>query len=412
MPKKRQIPFLFEQKLADGRSVWHWKPSKRLRVAGFTNQKLGNDHAQAVAQAVQLNAQVAAWQGSGDDRPNTLAPRIAPPRIVRFGELVDRYQRSEEWANLKKNTQREYGTRLRQLEHWAQDGMLAVRSIDKALVRDLRAALMKQSTYKTGAVLRVLRMLLNWAMSENIVSQNATAKVTIPEPPARRTMMGPHIREAIREAAVELDLFDVALAIDLAFWTLQRQGDVMGMGRMAWRQITPPPDADPRHVAQLVDARGRMMGFRLIQQKTGTEIDAPMPPMLHAEVTAAMRRGGFGWVFPHPEKPEQPMPTWMFQRRFRAARDAASAVAIMREQPELAEAIDEVQYRDLRRTGMVFYRDAGAQTEWVTALSGHAVIGKKTILDVYMPGNTPAAIACVATGLRHMERIREQEALG
>jgi hypothetical protein len=45
-------------------------------------------------------------------------------------------------------------------------------------------------------------------------------------------------------------------------------------------------------------------------------------------------------------------------------------------------------------------------------LSGHAVIGRKTILDTYMPGDTAAAIACVATGLdyRQRQQMREQQA--
>lgn len=412
MPKKRQIPRLFDQQLADGRTVYHWKPSKSLRAAGFTNRKLGTNYAAAVAEAVQLNAQVAAWQSNSAAPAEEGAFRPPLPRVVRFAELVERYKGSEEWKQLRDSTQREYGSRLRQLEYWAGDGTLPVKDIDKQAVADLRKQLLKGSVYKCGAMLRVLRMVLNWAMGEGIVQSNATDAVKIPEPPARKVMMPSRIRDAISEAAIELGMRDVALAIELAFWTLQRQGDVLELGRMAWREVDNLQDVDPRHTAQLVDARGRVMGFRLRQQKTLTWIDAPMPPMLHEAVERAMRDAGNGYVFPHPERPEEPMPTWMFQRRFRAARDAAAAVAIMREDMALAEAIDAVQYRDLRRTGMTFYKSAGAKVPWITALSGHAVIGRKTILDTYMPGDTESAIACVATGLRKWSEASKREAVG
>lgn len=408
MPKKRQIPRLFPQVLADGTVIHHWKPSPTLRAAGFVNVKLGTDFDSACSQANELNGQVDAWKRG-------LSPELAVqrpvPREVRFSELVLRYRASDAFTLLRKSTRAEYGTRLRQLERWAMDGELAVRKIDAPLVRDLRAGLMKGSIFCAASTLRVLRLLLAWAELEGIIKKgsNPATDSDIPETPARKTRMDMPVRAAILEAAHALDRGWIALAVDLAFWMLQRQGDIRHLNRMAWRELE---GVDGRHAAQLANARGRVMAFRLCQQKTGTWVDAPLPPFLHDRVDAAMRATNTGYIFPDPAHPDQPIPDWKFQRRFLETKDAAAAVAIMDGNMALAEAIDACQFRDLRRTGMIFYKDMGVKIPDITALSGHFVIGKKTILDTYMPGDTAGACACVATGLAGLQAREERERVG
>jgi len=408
MPKKRQIARLFPQLLADGETVYHWKPSKTLRAAGFVNVKLGTDFGSACTQANELNSQVDAMNRGLS--AETIVERPVS-RVVRFGELVLRYRASDAFTTCRKSTRAEYGTRLRQLEHWAMDGKLAVRDIDRAMVRDLRNGLMQGSIFCAASTLRVLRLLLQWAEDESIIKKgtNPATDSDIPETPARKTRMEAPVRAAIMEAARALDREWLTLAIDLGFWMLQRQGDIRHLNRMAWRELE---GVDGRHAAQLANPRGRVMAFRLCQQKTGTWIDAPLPPFMHDRVEAAMRATNSGYLFPDPDHPDQPIPDWKFQRRFLEAKDAAAAVAIMDGNMALAEAIDACQFRDLRRTGMIFYKDMGAKVPDITALSGHFVIGKKTILDTYMPGDTAGACACVATGLAGLQarELREAQA--
>lgn len=410
MPKQRQIARLFPQQLADGSTVYHWKPSKTLRAAGFVNVKLGADLGEACKLADDLNKQVDALK-NGSPLPDTPVQRPIP-RLVRFEELVRSYKKHDAWKGLKASTKAEYGTRLRQLEHWAMDGTLAVRDIDHNRVRELRNGLMTGSIWRAASTLRVLRLLLAWAEDEGIIKRgsNPATDSDIPEPPARKVRMEAPVRAAIVEAALELpDRAFIALAVDLAFWMLQRQGDIRHLNRMAWRELN---GVDGRHAALLADSRGRVMAFRLCQQKTGTWVDAPIPPMLHDRVDAAMRASNSGYIFPDPGNADQPMPAWMFQRRFREVQDAAMAVAIMRGDMPLAEAIDTCQFRDLRRTGMIFYKDMSVKVPDITALSGHFVVGKKTILDTYMPGDTAGACACVATGLAGLREreLREKQA--
>lgn len=409
MPKLRQIPFLLGRPCVDGSTMWHWKPSKRLREAGFVNVRLGSDYGAAAKQAIDLNDQVAAWQAG---KTVDGAPARAAPRVVRFDELVARYRKSRAFTDLRPATQAEYGSRLRQLAFWAMDGQLPVRDIDEAMVRDLRNAKIEaQGRQAAAPILRVLRLLLSWAVGENIVRDNAAAGCKIPEPVSRRIIADTPVRDAMKAAALAADppMPDVALAIDIAFWTLQRQGDVLRLQRFAWRRME---RVDPRHAKWLVDPKGKVMAFYVQQEKTSAQIVAPLPPAFHARVEEAMAANAGGYVFPHPEQPTKPMPNWMFQRRFRAVRDAAIAAAKLAEQTDLVEQLTITQFRDLRRTGMTFYGLAGAKVDWITALSGHAVLGRKTILDTYMPGNPDGAAACVATGLEAVAARAEREEQG
>jgi hypothetical protein len=394
-----QVPCLCDQRLADRTVVWHWKPSPRLRRAGFVNVKLGTDERVAINAALDLNEQVRQWEVAA---PVAADPAPAPrlPRVVRMAELIRRYRESADFTDLKPKTRAEYDVRLRQLATWALDGALPVRDITVDLVGRLREGLLQGSRHKAAAILRVLRLLLAYAERAAIIPKgsNPAAGARIPEPPARKVRLAGAVRVAIGEAADALGLPDVAFAIDLGLWMVQREGDLLALNRMAWREMS-DPDVDPRHLATLANGQGQVLGFRLQQQKTGVWIDAPLPAFLHDAVTARLA-GAPGWLFRHPDDPAQPLPDWLFQRRFAEARGSAAAVAIMDGDDDLAAAIAACQFRDLRRTGMIAYKDAGAKLPWITALSGHAVLGKKTILDTYMPGDTAGAIACVATGVR------------
>ncbi len=409
MPKRRQIPRMFSATLAAGVTVWHWKPDAKLRAAGWTNVKLGSDETAAVVRALELNAQVKAWQDAGQVAVSEGGvPARSAPRIVRFDELLTRYRASDAFTTLAKSTRADYNVRLRQLEHWAMDGTIAVRDIDQGMVRDLRNALVQNhSPHRAASELRVLRLLLQWAVKEGIVAHNPATHSDIPEPPARATLSTDAERLAIQSAARRLGLADVDFGIDLALWLIQRQGDLLALNRMAWRELH---NVEPRHAAVLASPKGRVMAFRLRQAKTGAWVDAPVPPSLHDAVEARLDGNKGGWLFEHPDGlGDRAMSGFLFQRRYRHAREAALEEATAAGDETLAAALAGNQFRDLRRTGMTRYSNAGAKLAWITALSGHAVLGRRTILDTYMPGNTDAACACVATGvMAELERAKRE----
>lgn len=407
MPKQRQIPRLFDRRLADGRTAYDWKPSATLRKAGYVNVELGTDFATAAARAIELNREVADRRAGVAALP---APGRALPRIVRWTELAARYRASPAFTDLKPKTRLNYDTRIGQLTRWALDGTLPVRDIEPAMATDLYETLAPVSRFRAADTIRVLRLMLAWAVRQGIVATNAAANLRMVAPPARTTRMDDDVRAAIVAAAGGLGLDDIALAVPLAFWLLQREGDMLGFGRLSWRQVDVRAACiAPEHAARLVDPLGRIWSFRLRQAKTGAQVDAVVPPFLVDAIATRLKQSNTGFLFYHPDGSDAACPDAYFRKRFRWARDAAACVAIGDGDMALAERIAGVQFRDLRRTGMTFYGHSGAKLNWITALSGHAVLGRKSILDVYMPPDTASAAAAVATGLAALEAAQARE---
>lgn len=388
----RQIPFLHEQRRADGSSVWHWKPSPRLRKLGWTNRMLGTDRASAIAWAIDLNRQLDEWE---EARTGAAAPAV--PKRRTFADLLAAYRQSPEYDALAPATQVEYEVRLRFLEAWALDGRLPLVQLDTQMVRDLKTALLAKdadgqggSLHRAGAIMRVLRLLLNWSIAQGWLTVNPTDKIKIPTPPSRRTLLLESEVEALAAQLEENGFAAVGLGVILGLWTLQREEDLLAATRLNWRALD---NVAPADAAVLANSKGNVMGLRLRQQKTGAWVDCPVPPFLHDRIEAAFKRGQY--LIPDDADLSRPCPNYLFQRRIRAARADAGLM--------------DRQFRDLRRSGMTMLSDLGASLPGITAISGHAVLGRKTILDTYMPGNTRAACAAMATALRTRTARQQKE---
>jgi hypothetical protein len=394
MTNRRQIPFLHGKRRADGRWSWHWKPSPRLRQMGWTNRTLGitynrNPTAEITNQAIALNDELAEWETKGRAQAGP-APLSAPRRWT-MGDCIDAYLCDVEFTKNKDSTRREYEVRLRYLRHWAMDGDLRLDQLDTGMVRDLKAELLAPradgkaaSKHRAGAVMRVLRLLCNWAITQGRLGSNPTDHISVPAADARQIVLLPHEVDQAVGTAAEMGLPSLALAFQLALWTLQREGDLLALNRMSWRQIE---NAVPADAATLANPRGNVMGFRLRQQKTGAWVDCPVPPFLHGPIEEMFARSQ--WLLPDDLDPARAYPQYLLQRRARKALNAAG--------------LERGQFRDLRRSGMTMLGDLGGVLQGITAISGHAVLGKKTILDTYMPPNTSLACATIATALRTLQ---------
>lgn len=412
MPKKNQLRFLAPpQMLASGVYSWNWKPSPKLRKLGWTNHKLGEGGGpddlptHVFAAWKEKDDQLKAWErGVVEDT------KKAPPTRIDFAELVRCYKAETAWAELRPSTRAEYASRLRTLQTWALDGALDVRLIDADMVNDLRDALVRDGRrHRTAALLRVLRIVLGYARSKRFITVNPAASedLRIPGPPARTRILPWATVQLLVDRANAMRLPSMALAIELGFWILQRQGDLLGLSRMNWRVIE---DVDPRDRAVLAGRDGLVMGFRLRQHKTGAWIDAPVGPELRARVEAAMERTAARkttWIIGH-DTEDQAYASWKFQRTFRAVVDAAIAAAGGAGADAAADLLD-LQFRDLRRSGMCHFGDLAVPQNLITALSGHAVLGRRSILDTYMPGNTRSACAGVAMALRKIAELAARE---
>ncbi|KPH59159.1 hypothetical protein [Novosphingobium sp. ST904] len=324
------IKYLHSRKLADGRYAWNWKPSPALRKGGWKNQQLGesagkNPPLEILAAAIAINEQVDGWKIGGVGAiavPALPDATRALPRKWLFSDLVDAYEASDEFKGTAPKTQKEYRSRLRQLRFWADDGKLPILDIDKDMVRDLKKALLGEddsgnpgSKHKCAAMLRVLRLLMRWAGpdGQKLIPGDPTAGVPIPTPPSRTTKMTWEQVQAVAAIAREAGDEDSAFLLEIAFWSVQRRGDLLELNRLAWRTFE---GLDPRDRPYLVDRAGDVRGFRLLPQKTrrttGKWVDAPMPPFLHEQIAARFEKSQ--WLFHHPDDAAKPMPEHTAQR--------------------------------------------------------------------------------------------------
>lgn len=410
MPKKRQIPFLHGRSLADGGVAYHWRPSKALREQGWENVALGTDYANAVRQALEINQRLAAARAAGTaslpDDPNR------GPRLVRWDGLIIRYKKSRDYARLALKTRQTYDGRIRTLTTWAQDGQLIVRQIDYGMVMDLKRSLENggSSDFRITSLMAVLSALLAFAEREGVIPHgtNPARGLKIRSPKARKHFLSLEAAEMMAAQAETDGHPNLSLSILLGFWVIQRQGDnLRRFNRLAWRQLY---DVDQRDAAGLAGRGGRVMGFRIEQQKTGVWIDAPIPPFLHDAIEAAWKRAPLdGDVLLEDDlQPGKPLTDWRLRRQWRDLRTRCAAAAQAAGNVRVASEIRDGQFLDLRRSGQMFMRNSGANAEWITALSGHTVLTKPSILDTYMPAHTAAACAAVACALRHRNRQMEE----
>lgn len=416
MPKKRQIRFFHGPRiLADGSEVFDWKPSNALRDQGWEHVTYRNmSEAEAAADAIERNNRLDAWRNG--ENPTETTKREEQTRLVRWDGLIKRFHAADDYRDLKKSTRKEYDTRIRSLRHWASDGRLIVRQIDYDMVQDLKRSLKKggSSDHRIAAMMRVLRLLLSFAEREGIIKRgsNPASNAKIKEPAARLHVLSLEAVEHMAATAEANGHPNLSLAILLGFWTVQRQADLLlNFNRLAWRELH---GIEARDAALLAGNGGRVMGFRHMPGKTegstGVWIDAPVPPFLHDAIEAAWKRPAIDGhrLLRDDLAPGKPLEDWRLQRMFRNLR--AQCAHDLREQGRLlmANEIESGQFRDLRRSGQVYFRDAGAKNEIITSLSGHTILARKSVLDIYMPADTAAACAAVAWGLRLRQRQRNE----
>lgn len=393
MPKTNQIPFLTPSHQQPG-ATYHWKPSPRLRKAGWTNLTLGQDWGVAVQLAIGRNADVAAFERRQASCPER--SRGAPATIRRWSDLVRAYQADPAFLDLKPSSQAEYASRIRALTIWALDGQMQLRDLDRAMLVDLRNTLVRDPRkHRTAALLRVLRVLVNFAAGQGWLPRGLADGLDIPEAPSRTTIIAPADVERLAARAEAEGQPALALAIRLGFWTFQRESDLLALTRFNWRPCT---DMSAFARSVLAGPDGSVMGLRIQQRKTDAWVHVPLIPPLRAAVDARLAAldasaahllscaaGGGQW------------PQWAFQRAFRGIAEA--------------EGMSEVQFRDFRRSGMVLFGELAVELQLITSISGHAVLGnKRTILDTYMPASSRFACEGVATAWsRWCERIAQEQ---
>lgn len=409
LPKNRIAGLTFTR-LANGVVKGHWKPSPRLRRAGWTNLDLGIDPDTAILAAIARNREVEDWiieQGQGPSAP---PPR---PRKWNFDELVHDYLGGAGFAALAPKTRTEYARTLKWLNKWTNDGRLFVADISADICHDLRDTLVAHAPAPTAAMrLRVLRIIMAHAVRPlRILPANPAERLNIPTPIARHKRVLVETAHALADHALAHGAPHISIVILLGFYSVQREGDLLALTRQNLRRMD---DMSAEDRATLAGDDGYVWGLRLRQLKTKKWVDVQLPPdvtaLLHRQWRTAIDAGDDAVraitlpLIALTKSPTAAIPDWRIQRDFKTARDSCIADARKAGNAFLVDQLVGLQFRDFRRSGMCWLRDAGATIPMIASQSGHSITYTQRILDTYLPGDGRSSAAGVAMALRHTRK--------
>jgi Phage integrase family len=363
---KVKVRYLVEKRLKS-RVLYYWQPTRGLREAGFEPRRLAertNDLADAVREAEALNRKLDAWRAGR--APVPLQPGTLP-------WLVRLYRADERYTGLAALTQKGYDQHIRALEAWsARAGNPPLATISRKACQTFYRSMASTPAAAT-AVLRVLRILLGFAVDEGELERNPAERMRLRTNPPRDQVWKPEQIDTFVAAAEAKGRPSIGLAVRLGEGLGQREGDTI---RLSWTAYN-----------------GAVV--RLRQRKTGKLIDVPVIDELREALDQAPRTAT---TIVASETTGRPYSEHNFGTLFREIATAAGLP------PEL-------QYRDLRRTAVVRLAEAGCSVPEIAAITGHSLRTANYILEVYCPRNTTMAQHAIARLEDYRERTQGQRKL-
>ncbi len=194
------------------------------------------------------------------------------------------------------------------------------------------------------------RYVFGFGIRFELTRSNPTLAIRIKQPPPRRHVWNPEQITAVIRAATDMERPCIALAVQIAYDTSLRPGDIRAL---TWGQF----DCE---------------SFWLKQQKTGTDQRVPLWPD-----TIAMIQAARGDTIPMPGAPiiraphGRPYRKDNFEHRFR---NICRAINLP----------DDLQFRDIRRTAATERAEGGATVAEIAASTGHSIAHGARILDTYV----------------------------
>lgn len=403
-----RIPFLVARKNKDGSTNYYWQPSATLAAAKWQPQPLGKDEPAAIDAAREINRQVERWR-AGEALPKirtraadgTLARAIADyRRAVVDGTKPDGSPR------VAPTTAKTYSSALSRLEAWGGKHPLAY--ITRQRVRALRDGMLKSGVGEHAAhtTLKLGRQLFAWLIDEGRWEQgkNPFESFGMAAPDPRETIWSPGARELIIATADAEGFPSIALAVMLGYAIGQREGDILKITVPKWVAL-PEHKMQPEDYAVLAAAApdGTPRGIRIRQGKTQAWIEVPVTGSVRRRVEANIERakaaGRFELILDDTRGNTAyagESGTTRFQRDFAKIRDTAATRAAEAGDKALAEEIRSLQFRDLRRTCVVYLGELGLEDHLIAAITGHDIDETRRILRTYMPRTTGRAARAIA----------------
>lgn len=418
-----RIPYLVARRNKDGSTNYYWQPSATLAAAKWQAQPLGKDEAAAIDAARAINKQVEQWRG-GQAQPNirmraadgTLARAIADyRRAVIDGRKPDGSPR------VAATTAKTYSSALNRLETWG--GKYPLPYITRQRVRALRDGMIRSGLGEHAAhtTLKLGRQLFAWLIDEGRWEQgkNPFESFGMAAPDPRETIWSPGARELIVATADAEGFPSIALAVMLGYAIGQREADILELTIPQWVAL-PEHKMQPEDYAVLAAAApdGTPRGIRIRQNKTGAWIEVPVTGTVRRRVEANLARAKAASRFELILDDTRGNAAYAgasgatrFQRDFAALRTKAAEIATINGDIALSEEINRLQFRDLRRTCVVYLGELGLEDHLIAAITGHDIDDTRRILRTYMPRTTGRAARAIAlvTAREAKEAVKEKK---
>lgn len=415
---KIRIPCLVGKTNKAGVTSWYWQPSATLAKSGWKPVALGKDEGVAIVAARARNAEVDVWKVGGE-KPAQIRQRIMSGTV---GSLVDRYRREVlqgkkpdgRTPRIKPKTAEAYETGLKRIELWA--GKHPVAFVTPARVRALRDAMLAPAD-KGGIghspafnTLKTLRQVMAFAESIDLIPKgsNPATSFSLAAPPPRRTIWQAEDEAAFIAAAFDLGLPSMALAVELAIYTAQREADLITFTEPQYQELG---IIDPVVRQRFADAEGRVMGWDFSQTKTSdeymaVELKIPLEPVLRAKVEEAIRRNRARDRAAHPKRlmtyvlvNDRTGEHWRKRHFISTWTKILEHAAKKTNRPNMRELV----WHDLRRTRVVRLRRMGMDPAMIATITGHSVQSINMMLKVYGPVDHQMTAAALAAALPAVE---------
>lgn len=360
-------------------TYFYWQPSADLQREGWRTRRLSDQLERAIAEAQQFNRQVDEWRQDRDvlpNQPDTL------PWLTKLYRLDDRF------TSLSAATKRSYDQSLIAIEAWSERaGDPPLSSIKRKHVKLFYRAMLEKTPAKANAVIRVLRLLLAFAIDEGYLDENPASKPRMKGRPPRQQRWTEESIQAFCATAQVADRASLQLAVLLGACLGQRQGDIL---RMTWQQydgqqvtlrqgktgvlIAVPAMAElklfldealQKRRKQLLGEFDETVSRNLKVDRVDTRMAVKASPILIAETTS------------------KPYKVDHFRHEFRRIANAAG--------------LNDLQFLDLRRSAVVRLAEAGCTVPQIAAITGHQLDRTLRILETYLPRNTEMARAAIHT---------------
>jgi integrase len=281
-----------------------------------------------------------------------VARKVTPPVGVLFS-LLQGFQASSAFTDLAPRTRKDYAGKIRLIEREFGDLPLAALSDrrTRGIFMAWRDKLAMRSRRQADYAWVVLALILAWASDRGLVSANPCAR-------GGRLYRGSRAdkiwTDADEQAFLGTAPAHMLLPLQLALWTGQRQGDLLGLPWTAY---------DGKHI-------------RLRQSKTGARVTIPVgqPLKVALDSAAKNRSSPFAKVLVNSDgKPWSPDG---FRSSWRKACAKAGVVG--------------VTFHDLRGTAVTRLALVGCTEAEIATLTGHSMRDVRAILDANYLHRDPA----------------------